>query len=273
MFDQLGFGEGVSACFVDKRRGRAKRRQRRHQLQQLEIEAFAGRDAPAHVIASPHARHLGPVRSGRNEAGKNSSFGMTVRERRHDGQDPVHPWRRPRPSAEKMPPYPHAAAGMLGSRLGEEATADRPCHARLSTTTAANLPCERRDGEPRNRREDEGQAEDCTIISQITRPKAASSKLPSAALTASSAAVFRLTRAGLPADPLSLCVPGHAFRSELRLQGKIAGKSEKQAAKDWSEAGRDEACDHGHRPAEDAMRLELFHIVVRSDERSSQYEH
>jgi hypothetical protein len=42
VLDQPGFGEGGIACFVDKRRGRAKRGQRRHQLQQLEIEAFAG---------------------------------------------------------------------------------------------------------------------------------------------------------------------------------------------------------------------------------------
>jgi len=41
VLDQPGFGEGGIACFVDKRRGRAKRGQR-HQLQQLEIEAFAG---------------------------------------------------------------------------------------------------------------------------------------------------------------------------------------------------------------------------------------
>ena len=134
MFDQLGFGEGGLACFVDKRRERAKRRQRRHQLQQLEIEAFAGRDAPAHVIASLHARHL-VWTLGRNEAGKNSSFGMTVRA----------PPRRARPcpsmaSAMDLRPKKSAAYPRTGGRCalsGDEATADRPCHARLSTTTAA----------------------------------------------------------------------------------------------------------------------------------------
>jgi hypothetical protein len=30
---------------------------------------------------------------------------------------------------------------------------------------------------------------------------------------------------------------------------KNRGKGEKQAANDWSEAGRDEACDCGHHPA------------------------
>ena len=106
MLDQPGFGEGGIAGFVDKRRGRAERRQRRHQLQQLEIEAFAGRNAPAHVVAPPHARHL-VWTLGRNEAGKNSSLGMTVRERRHDGQDPVHPWRRPRAFGRKNPLHVH----------------------------------------------------------------------------------------------------------------------------------------------------------------------
>ena len=35
-----------------------ERRQRRHQVQQREIEALAGRDAPASVIALPRARHV-----------------------------------------------------------------------------------------------------------------------------------------------------------------------------------------------------------------------
>jgi hypothetical protein len=35
-------------------------------------------------------------------------FGMTVRERRHDWQDPVHLWRRPRTFGRKYPLHVHA---------------------------------------------------------------------------------------------------------------------------------------------------------------------
>jgi hypothetical protein len=87
------------------------------------------------------------------------------------------------------------------------------------------LPSERRDGEPRNRSEDVAQAGHRTIISQITRTKAASPKLPSTAPAASSAA--------LPADPLSACVPGHVFRSSLRTSAQRV-----QASRGVSAQGR-----------------------------------
>ena len=116
VFDQPGFGEGGIACFVDHRRKGAKRRKRWHQVQQSEIEAFAGRDAPARVIALPHARHLVWTR-GRNEAGENRSFGMTARERISTRQDPVHPWRRLRAFGPKK----SAACRCIGGRCARSA--------------------------------------------------------------------------------------------------------------------------------------------------------
>jgi hypothetical protein len=66
---------------------RRKRNSGRHQLQPLEIQAFARRNAPARAVAPPHARHVvGTL--GRIEAGENRSVGMMVRKRRRDRQDP-----------------------------------------------------------------------------------------------------------------------------------------------------------------------------------------
>jgi hypothetical protein len=46
-----------------------------------------------------------------------------------------------------------------------------------------------------------------------------------------------------------LAFPDMLF-DQCRACGKDRGKGEKQAANDGAEAGRDEACDYGHRPAE-----------------------
>ena len=62
MLDQPGFGETGIARFVDNGRGRPKRRQRRHQLQQPEIKDLAGRNAPARIVA----RHMPGIWSGRS---------------------------------------------------------------------------------------------------------------------------------------------------------------------------------------------------------------
>jgi hypothetical protein len=110
------------------------------------------------------------------------------------------------------------------------------CHA--STATASH------EAAARTR----AQAGDCTIISQITRPKAASPKLPSAAPAASRAAASLPRRA--PGRPASSLRSRTCFFDQCRACGKDRGKGEKQAANDGSEAGRDKACDHGHRPAE-----------------------
>jgi hypothetical protein len=109
--DQPGSGEDAIACFVDNGGGRAKRRKRLHHLQQPEIQALAGRNAPAPVLAPLHARHLDWT-LGRNGAGKNSSLGMAVRERRHDWQDPVHPLA----SAKDLRPKKSAACRRTGGR-------------------------------------------------------------------------------------------------------------------------------------------------------------
>jgi hypothetical protein len=70
MGKKLRFGKSGIARFVDDGGGRAERRERRHQLQQSRIEAGAGRDAPARILALPHAGHLFRV-FGRNEPGEN----------------------------------------------------------------------------------------------------------------------------------------------------------------------------------------------------------
>jgi hypothetical protein len=80
-----------------------------------------------------------------------------------------------------------------------------------------HLPCEHRDDEPGSRSENDG--------------------------------IDRRGLAAPPADPLSLCVPGHAFRSMSRLRGRSREKQETGRQR-RSEAGRDEASDYGHRPAE-----------------------
>jgi hypothetical protein len=83
------------------------------------------------------------------------------------------------------------------------------------TTPSPWLPSERRDGESRKRSENVSQTGHRTIVSQITRPKATSPKLPSTTPAASSVAASLPRRApGRSAFP---CVPGHVFRSMVRL--------------------------------------------------------
>ena len=130
----------------------------------------------------------------------------------------------------------------------EEVVNDRPrdAPAPIAIASPAIRAPRRRATRPRRGRVPRRDA--ATIISQITRPKAASPKLPSAAPTASSAAAFLCAAPRSPADPLSPCVPGHAFSINVPLAGKDRGKGEKQAANDGPEACRDEACDCGHHP-------------------------
>ena len=85
-------------------------------------------------------------------------------------------------------------------------------------------------------------------MSQITRPKAASPKLPSAAPAASSAAASLPRRA--PGKPAFSLRSRTCFSISVALAGKIAGKSQKQAANDWPEARCNEPGDYSHRPAE-----------------------
>jgi hypothetical protein len=117
------------------------------------------------------------------------------------------------PSAEKIRCMP--TTGGRCARSGEEAVADRPYHAQpyshrrtchASTATASHEAAARTGA----------QAGDCTIISQITRPKAASPKLPSAAPAASSAAASLPRRA--PGRPASCLRSRTCFRSMSRLQ-------------------------------------------------------
>jgi hypothetical protein len=87
-----------------------------------------------------------------------------------------------------------------------------------------------------------GPSRETAIINRITRPKAASPKLPSATPTASSAA------ASLPRR-----VPGRpafSLRSRTCFWINVALAVEKEATNDGPEAGRDETRDYGHRSTE-----------------------
>ena len=215
------------ACFVDKRRGRAKRRQRRHQLQQLEIEAFAGRDAPAHVIASPHARHL-VWTLGRNEAGKNSSFGMTVRA----------PPRRARPCpsmASAMDLRPEKIR-CISTHRWTAALCQGKRQQLIAHVTPGflqpppHLPCERRDGEPRNRREDEGPG---GRLHDHQPDHETESRQPETSERRSDG----IERRGFLATPGSLqtrflfAFPDMLFDEKVALAGKIAGKARNRPPK------------------------------------------
>ena len=91
----------------------------------------------------------------------------------------------------------------------------RTCHP--STATASH------DAAARTR----AQGGDCTIISQITRPKAANPKLPSAAPAASSAAASLPRRA--PGRPAFSLRSRTCFSIKVALAGKIAGKALRDA--------------------------------------------
>jgi hypothetical protein len=65
----------------------------------------------------------------RNEAGEDGSFGMTVCERRHDRQHPVHPWRGPRTFGRKNPLHIHAE---MDAALGQWKRQQLIAHATLT---------------------------------------------------------------------------------------------------------------------------------------------
>jgi hypothetical protein len=62
MLDKIWFGERRVPGFIDDGRGRTKRSERRHQLQQLNIKALAGRHPPARVVRC----HIPGIWSGRS---------------------------------------------------------------------------------------------------------------------------------------------------------------------------------------------------------------
>src|SRR5215467_12147306 len=112
----------------------------------------------------------------------------------------------------------------------------RTCHASIATASHATAARTR------------AQAGDATIINQITSPKAASPKLPSAAPAASSAAASLPRRA--PKKPAFSLRSRTCFSIKVALAGQDRGKSKKQTANDRPEAGRDKPCDDGHGAAE-----------------------
>src|ERR1700722_4559496 len=73
-------------------------------------------------------RHLLGTR-GRNEPSKNSSLGVTARQRRCDRQNLVHPWRRPRAFSRKNPLHVYAE---VDAALGQGKRQELVAHMGLS---------------------------------------------------------------------------------------------------------------------------------------------
>src|SRR5580700_8521645 len=111
-----------------------------------------------------------------------------------------------------------------------------------------HLPSEHRDGEPRRRREDEspsGRLHDHQPDHETESRQSETSKHRSGGIERGgflAAARSRQTRF-LLAFPDMLFDQGRACREDR-------GKGEKETANYRAKAGRDEACDYGHRPAE-----------------------
>ena len=126
---------------------------------------------------------------------------------------------------------------------------DGTAHATLSLLQPPpHLPCEHRDDEPRSRSEDEGPGGRRHDHQPDHKAEAASPK-------ASEGRSGSIERRGFLAAPRSrqtrflLALPDMLF-DQRRACGKDRGKRKKQAAAGGAEAGRDEACDYGDRPAE-----------------------
>jgi hypothetical protein len=159
---------------------------------------------------------------GRNRAGEDAFFGMTSGDRRATaGPCPS------MASAKDFRPKKSAACPRTDGRCArslEEATADRPCHAqafynnRLTCQASIAMASHETAASPR------AQPGDCTIINQITRPKAASPKLPSAAPTASSAAASLPRRA--PGRPAFSLRSRTCFSINVALAGKMRERRE-----------------------------------------------
>ena len=147
----------------------------------------------------------------------------------------------------KNPLHVHA---QVDAALGQGKRQQLIAYATLSLLQPSppHLPCEHRDGEPRSRSEDEGPGGG---LHNHQPDHESESRQPETSQCRSGG----IQRRGFLAAPRSrqtrflLALPDMLF-DQCRACGKDRGKGEKQTANDGSEAGRDEACDYGHRPAE-----------------------